>query len=171
MTNIDNINADQVPYLIEQLIKKGAGNVHVINAMTKKGRPEFIFLIDAPKEEATSIGKFLSCEIGTLGVRIIKTDHMEFKYSMETIKVCIKDSNNNRVWEDTLQVKVVRDESGKYLSARGEYEDLKACVLAIQKIGLKITFYEFKQMVESEANRCLSESEFKYEFEVIKEKN
>jgi uncharacterized protein (DUF111 family) len=164
MTNVDNINADQVPYLIEQLMGKGAKNVHVVNAITKKGRPEYIFSLMFTRIKLL-IGQFLASEIGTLGVRIIKADHMSYDYSMETIKLSLLDKNKNIAWQGSVQVKIVQGDSGILLSARVEYEDLKATAKAIELTGAKISFHELKQMIEMEALKKLKKTDFLIRFE------
>lgn len=165
MTNVDNINADQVPYLIERLIEKGAKNVHVVNAMTKKGRPEYIFFIDVHQDKASYIGHYLASEIGTLGVRIIKADHMPYNYSMETMKLSLLDKNGNIAWQGSVQIKIVQDDSGLPLSARVEYEDLKATAKAIELAGAKIPFHELKQMIEMEVLKKINKTDFSIRFE------
>lgn len=160
MTNVDNINADQVPYLIEQLMGKGAKNVHVVNAMTKKGRQEYIFFIDVQQDKVSSVSRFLASELGTLGVRIIKTDHISYDYFMETVKLSLHDNKENVVWKGSVQVKIVQDDSGSPLSARVEYEDLKATAKAINMAGAEISFYELKQMIENETLKKLRRTEF-----------
>ncbi|KUO65965.1 MAG: hypothetical protein APF84_01515 [Gracilibacter sp. BRH_c7a] len=165
MTNVDNINVDQVPYLIERLMEKGAGNVHVLTALTKKGRQEYIFLIDAPEDQTTSIAGFLASEIGTLGIRILKADHMSFQYFMVNKRIKLKDNDDQLLWEGSVKVKIVKDEFENPLSARVEYEDLKAVAKSLEGTGANINFYELKQMIETEVIRNLKYKEFKLEFD------
>lgn len=165
MTNVDNINADQVPYLIEQLMGNGAKNVHVVNAVTKKGRQEYIFFIDVQQDKVSSVSRFLASEIGTLGIRIIKTDHISYDYFIKTMKLSLHDNKENLVWKGAVQVKIVQDDSGSPLSARVEYEDLKAATKAINTAGADISFYELKQMIENEALKKLKKTEFAIQIE------
>ena len=46
MITVDDLPAEGLPYIIERTIETGAKNVHVLNAITKKGRIEYIFLVD-----------------------------------------------------------------------------------------------------------------------------
>lgn len=165
MTNVDNINVDQVPFLIESLMKKGAGNVHVVPAFTKKGRQEYIFLIDTPEEHVTVISRFLASEISTLGIRILNAEHMAFAYSMENKKIKLKDSERQVIWEGSIPVKIVKDEEGTVFSVRAEYEDLKRVSQILHDKGSMISFYELKQMVEAETVRDLKDKRFKIEFD------
>ena len=151
MTNVDNINFEQIPYLVEQLMQRGARNVHVINALTKKGRQEYILFIDVPDEEREAISKYLAAEIGTLGVRILQADHVSFRYEICPLEVQLKDELGQALWRGNVNVKMVMDARKTVLSARAEYEDLKKAAEEIDQAGAEFTFYELKQMIEAEA--------------------
>ncbi len=166
MTNVDNINLDQIPYLIEQLMQRGARNVHVINAMTKKGRQEYILFIDVPGDEREAISNYLASEIGTLGVRILQAEHISFHYELFPIDMKLKNESGEPIWQGTVNVKMVMDaRQGAVLSARAEYEDLKAAVRGFEQAGESITFYELKQRIEAEALSRFRKSSHRIEFE------
>jgi uncharacterized protein (DUF111 family) len=165
MTHVDDINAEQIPYLIEQLMEKGAGNVHVINAMTKKGRQEYILLIDTPETSVHKISNYLAAELGTLGIRRIHADHISFMTSIETMKVSLQDTKGNTVWGGTVNVKLVKDESGVPLTARVEYECLKTAAKTMERLDSGITFYELKQMIESKALQHFKNTGFQINIE------
>lgn len=169
MTHVDNINAEQVPYLIEQLMEKGAGNVHVINAMTKKGRQEYILLIDTTEADVRKISSYIAAELGTLGVRCLRADHILFVSSIKTMKISLRDAVGKMVFEDSIDVKLIKDESGSPLTVRVEYESLKATAKAIEKAGSGLTFYELKQMIESKALRYFKNTGFELNIEPINE--
>lgn len=165
MTNVDNINFEQVPYLIEQLMQRGARNVHVVNALTKKGRQEYIFFIDVPGEGREVISEYLAAEIGTLGVRILQADHISFGYEICPLDVKLKDEQGVIVWQGIIDVKMVMDAQKKVLAARAEYEDLKKAAEEICLAGADFTFYELKQMIEAEALNRFGKSRHRIEIE------
>ncbi|WP_176772724.1 nickel insertion protein [Sporomusa acidovorans] len=167
MTHIDNINTDHVPYLIDQLMKKGAGNVHVINAMTKKGRQEYILLIDTPEANEYIISSYLAVELGTLGIRRINADHISFRSSIETMKASLTDEKGTVIWEDNIDIKLTKDGSGIPLAARVEYECLKAAAESIEKAGSGITFHELRERVESNALKCFKKTGFEIKVEPL----
>lgn len=167
MTHVDNINADHVPYLIEQLMKKGAGNVHVINAMTKKGRTEYIFLIDTPETHEHIINRYLVAEVGTLGIRRIHAEHSSFFSSIETMKASLTDKKGCVVWEDNIDVKLTLDDSGIPLAARVEYESLKKAAEAVEKTGSGITFHEIREMIENNALQHFKKTGFALKVEPL----
>ncbi len=146
MVNADNVGGEIVPHIIEELMNLGVANVHVIPAITKKGRPEFIFLIDTEGENLEAIGDFLVREIGTLGVRLFEeTRHMKFDYEMRKVRLIFQGEAPGLV----LNVKVVRDSGGSIASARVEYEDLKAAVNSLSKVGVDVSMPALRKMIET----------------------
>lgn len=171
MTNVDNITCDQVPYLIEELMQLGAKNVHVVPAFTKKGRSEYIFLIDANKSDLESLTEFMALETGTLGVRIIKTEHYPFDYEMRKIRLAFWDEKDKFLYESGIHVKIVISRKQKPLSARVEYEELKDLAVRIRKAGLKLSMYELKELIEENALRGIKDFTLKINEEGMKEGN
>lgn len=151
MTNIDNITCDQVPYLIEELMRLGAKNVHVIPALTKKGRPEYIFLIDSEEEILDPLAEFMALETGALGVRVLTTEHYPFDYEIKKLFISFLDEFEVSLWEGSISLKVIKSKGQKPLSARVEYEQLKELASDLQKAGLKLSLYELREIIEEKA--------------------
>ena len=51
MATVDDVSAETVPYIIERVISAGADNMHVVSAITKKNRMEYIVFVDVSKEK------------------------------------------------------------------------------------------------------------------------
>lgn len=151
MTNIDNITCDQVPYLIEELMKLGAKNVHVMPALTKKGRNEYIFLIDSEEEALDSLAEFMALETGTLGVRVLKTEHYPFDYEIRKLFISFRDEAEVPLWEGDISLKIVKGKGQKPLSVRVEYEELKELASYLRKAGLKLSLHELREIIEEKA--------------------
>ena len=146
MVNVDNVVGETVPYVIEELMGLGAESVHAIPAITKKGRPGFIFLIDTARENVEAIGDFLAREISTLGLRLFKEiEHIKFDYEMKRAKLIFQGKGLNLA----LNVKVVRDSQGLVASAKAEYEELRAAVNALADAGVDISLTALKEMAET----------------------
>lgn len=169
MTNVDNITCEQVPYLIEELMKLGAKNVHVVPAFTKKGRSEYIFLIDSGNADLESLAKFMALETGTLGVRVIKTEHYPFTYKLIKLYFSLKDEGDLPLWEGEVNVKVVLGKEQKPLSARVEYEDLRKLTSRAQEAGLELSMYELKELIEGKALNGIKEFTINFGKQVEKE--
>lgn len=118
-TNIDDMNPEFYPYVIEKLLEAGAHDAYLIPIIMKKGRPGIILSTLCENEKLNEILKIIYRETTTLGVRIIKIDRRKLERNSETIQT--KFGN--------LKVKVVYTESGKkYIP---EFEECKK--IAIEK--------------------------------------
>lgn len=151
MTNVDSISCDQVPYIIDELYKKSAKNVHVVPAFTKKGRQEYIFFIDISEDNVDNIAEFMALETGTLGIRKIKTEHYVFDYDIQKVNLSFEDNDGKLLWNGYIDAKIVKNKQGIPLSARAEFEQLKSVTDNIKQNGLNISIYELKEMVEQKA--------------------
>ena len=143
MFNVDNITNEQVPFLIEKLMKKDAKNVHVIPSITKKGRQEHIFLVDLPDSEVESVSSEIVRETGTIGIRILKEEHISYNFEFKEVEVKIDSKKYD------LQVKIIYNDQQEYLALKAEYEDLK-------KIAAEVDIYSFnelKTIIESEVTK------------------
>jgi len=146
MVNVDNMAGETAPYIIEKLMGLGAESVYAIPAITKKGRPGFIFLIDAARENVKAIGDFLVREVGTLGLRLFEeAEHIKFDYEMRRVRLSLRNEGLSLM----LSVKVVHDVQGAIASAKVEYEELKAAVETLSKAGLNVSLAALRKMVES----------------------
>lgn len=156
MTYVDNMTNDQLPCLIDELLDKGVNNVHVVPAFTKKGRQEHIFFIDIDEEIKDTIARWMAVQTSTIGLRVIKEEHIAFDYEFKEVRLS---SLNEYTGDLTVKVKVIKDKQGEVLSVRAEYEDLKT---ASHKIN-NYTFYELKEIVESETLQKLKNKDFTVE--------
>jgi pyridinium-3,5-bisthiocarboxylic acid mononucleotide nickel chelatase len=69
-TNIDNMNPEIYPYVIEKLISAGANDAYLIPILMKKGRPGIILAALAERAKIDRILEIFFRETTTLGVRI-----------------------------------------------------------------------------------------------------
>jgi uncharacterized protein (TIGR00299 family) protein len=69
-TNIDDMNPEIYPYLIERTLAEGALDAYLTPVLMKKGRPGMLVSVLAPKEKLDSLVRLILAETTTLGVRI-----------------------------------------------------------------------------------------------------
>ena len=69
-TNLDDVSGEVIANTIEKLMKNGAKDVTVTQAITKKGRPTQLISIICDSQHANSLLNILINETKTLGVRI-----------------------------------------------------------------------------------------------------
>ncbi len=99
-TNIDDMNPEFYPYVIEQLLGAGAHDAYLIPVIMKKGRPGIVLSILVERSKVESILSIVFKETSTLGVRIqpierrkLDRSHKEVMTSlgMARVKVVIND--------------------------------------------------------------------------------
>lgn len=71
----DHITGEEVGGSFEKLYRAGAKNVQVMNTITKKNRPGYLFVIDCDKTSADAIEDVLVTEIGTTGWHRVDSSH------------------------------------------------------------------------------------------------
>lgn len=125
LVNVDDVSGETVPYVIEGLMERGACNAHVVQALTKKGRVEHLFFIDAPEDKIDLLGGFMAGELGTIGMRILENRHIRFDYRFRKVRLASLDHEHLAM---EVRVKEILGETGKTLSLKAEHEDLKAAL-------------------------------------------
>ncbi len=146
MINVDDISGELVPHAIDSLMKQGAKSVHVVPAITKKGRPEFIFFIDAPEERTRDLTRYLISEVGTLGVKIIKHDHICVPYHMKSIQVECPGAAPAKPL--VVRVKCFDGEQDLAAHVKAESDDLREVLDILEQATPFITFPSLKALVE-----------------------
>ena len=151
MTYVDTLTGEQVPHIIEKLMSMGASNVHAIPAFTKKGRPEYIFFIDAPEKKLDIVKETIVKETGSLGMRILKEEHFSFPYEMRKMKIKFTDHDGVVLWEDKIAIKTTLGNDGRILSARAEHEEILMLIKKLKRKGLDYNYKDIKRIIENEA--------------------
>ncbi|WP_407462903.1 nickel insertion protein [Methanobrevibacter sp.] len=157
MTTIDDLPPEGIPYITDKIMDSGAKNVHIINALTKKGRMEYIVLVDFEEEYFDDISSLLALEFGTIGMKIFKHEHKRFPYELIEKKVLIniKDSS----LESVAKIKYLFSDDNKLISLKAEYEDLKLLAKELNQKGFDISFSKLKTIIEAEAYKNPIDSE------------
>ncbi|MBN2132260.1 MAG: DUF111 family protein [Sedimentisphaerales bacterium] len=149
LLNVDDISGEHMPYLIDGLMERGAASVHVVQAITKKGRLEFLFFIDAPREAVNELAGFMASEAGTLGVRAFEPDHIRFEYHLRPVKLTFEPESG--IAPATVAVKEVVGKDGQVGSLKAEQEDLRRVVAQIRAAGQETSLPSLKRLVEQAA--------------------
>lgn len=102
-TNIDDMNPEFYPYVIERLLNAGAHDAYLVPIIMKKGRPGIILSTLCEANLLEEILKIIYRETTTLGVRILKIDRRKLIRDSEIVKTKFGD----------VKVKVILTESGK----------------------------------------------------------
>jgi uncharacterized protein (DUF111 family) len=150
VVNADNITGEGLPYLIRELMDKGAASVHAIPAITKKGRSEFIFFIDAPRSCLEELGAFLAQELDTLGMRVLEPEHFSFTPVKHAMVRAFPANGGGGSAE--IRVKILTGQKDDPFSCKAEYDDLEA---ALDKLG-RDNAISFKSMKAAVELACMS---------------
>ncbi len=69
-TNIDDMNPQVYPYLIEKLLAAGAHDAYVIPIIMKKGRPGILLSVMVEKSKLDAVAQIIYTQTPTLGLRV-----------------------------------------------------------------------------------------------------
>lgn len=130
-TNLDDLNPEIIPYVVERLLAAGAKDVWHTPIVMKFGRPGCLLsvLFDPSLEEALS--RIVFEETSTLGVRLYEVQRRELQRSSQIVKTAYGE----------VQVKIARDAEGKIKNVAPEYSDC-ARVAADSGVPLKRVYSE-----------------------------
>lgn len=84
-TNIDNLNPETYPYVIEKLLEAGAMDAFMVPIIMKKGRPGIMLSILAPPEKADAVLTVLYRETPTIGARLSRVARRKLPRRLETV--------------------------------------------------------------------------------------
>jgi len=132
-TNIDDMNPEILPYVIEKLMGAGALDAFLIPIIMKKGRPAQLLSVLAGRETLDAMLGILFRETSTLGVRIQHVERRKLPRSQRQIQTSL----------GTVTVKSVTVEGQERLIP--EFEECKR--LALEK---NIPLSEVYRMLENE---------------------
>lgn len=117
-TNVDDATGEVIGNMIDRLMDKGAKDVSVIPAMTKKNRPANLIRVVCDYDQLNNVLDTLIKESGTLGVRVQQTSRYVVPRITLSVPVSIKGE------EFVIRVKVVKEED-RIVYAKPEYEDVR----------------------------------------------
>ena len=86
-TNVDDVSGEILGNLIEKIMEKGAKDISICNAITKKGRPTNLISVICNDEQVDRIVDTLILETGTLGIRISNSNRYTVPRTIHTISI------------------------------------------------------------------------------------
>lgn len=149
-TNLDDVSGEIIGYTINRLLEKGAKDVSVVPTITKKNRPGHILRVIVSKEDVEPLARILMEETGTLGVRVVPYNRFVLSRQIVHIEVNVDGIR------EKVAVKITRDQDGKIIQIKPEYEDAKRIASKTNKSLRKIL-----NLIKCETTKVLSEGENK----------
>ncbi|HTY09460.1 MAG TPA: nickel pincer cofactor biosynthesis protein LarC [Bacteroidota bacterium] len=132
-TNIDNMNPEIFPFVLERLLADGAHDAYLIPVVMKKGRPGILLSALVNRGKLDAVLKVIFAETTTLGVRIQPVERRKLQRSAKSVKTSFGE----------VSVKVIRVDGSERLSP--EFEECKR--IALEK---KIPLLEVYKQIEAE---------------------
>lgn len=154
MTTVDDLPPESLPHIIERTLEQGANNIHVLNAITKKGRAEHIILVDTDEAHLDDVCSLLALEFGTLGIKTFKYEHVKFPFEILNKKVTIQADDVHLEME--IRVKFVK-KNDEIISLKAEYEDIQSMIRELNSRGVDIPLSKLKTLIEADAYRNVLE--------------
>jgi len=132
-TNIDNMNPEVFPFVIERLLSDGAHDAYMVPVIMKKGRPGILLSALVNRGKLDAVLKVFFAETSTLGVRVQPVERRKLQRSSKTVKTLFGE----------MKVKVITIDGAERLSP--EFEECKR--IAIEK---NIPLLDVYKQVEAE---------------------
>lgn len=147
LVNVDDVSGEAIPHVIDGLMARGALSAHVVQAITKKGRLDYLFFVDAPEEQIERLAEFLASELGTLGVRVFDPRHICFQYRVRQVQLTVQ--AGAKPVQALIRVKEILDQEEKrVISVKAECEDLRSALARLKQAGAEVSFTALKRLVE-----------------------
>lgn len=73
---VDSVGGESMAYVMASIYEAGAHNVNIVPSLTKKGRPGYLLIIDAPVPAQPRIEDIMVAELGLLGWRLLTGQHI-----------------------------------------------------------------------------------------------
>ena len=144
-TNVDDVSGEILGNLIEKIMSKGAKDVTISYAITKKGRPTNLISVICDSNSVHDIMNLLISETGTLGVRIRTSERFTVPRSLESIPVTIDGQNF------TVHYKTANKNSKNF---KLEFDDVKQISNLLNK-----SFRETGELIKSQVKKKLDSHE------------
>jgi uncharacterized protein (DUF111 family) len=114
-TNLDDLNPEIVPYVIDRLFAAGAKDAWSSPITMKAGRPGCLLSVLFAAEQEDAICEVVFAETSTLGVRLSNIERKELTRSFIEVQCEF----------GVVRIKVGNDLNGKTLNAAPEYKDCR----------------------------------------------
>lgn len=122
-SNIDDCSGEALGYVMEELLKAGARDVHYIPVYMKKNRPAWMLNVICSKEDIEKLESIIFRETTTIGIRRVEMERTVLKreikkvqtvYGEALVKVCIAEGQTRYYPEYESVAKICREKGLSY---------------------------------------------------------
>lgn len=132
-SNIDDCSGEALGYVMEELLKAGARDVHYIPVYMKKNRPAWMLNVICAKEDIEKLESIIFRETTTIGIRRVEMERTVLKremrkvqtvYGEALVKACMTEEGSRFYPEYESVVKICREKGLAYPEV---YEKILNC--------------------------------------------
>ncbi len=134
-TNIDNMNPEIYPHVIDRLMESGALDAYITNIIMKKGRPAIKLSVLASQKDTEKLSNVIFDETASIGVRVFSAKR----------KVLDREVKEVGTKYGKIRVKVSKLD-GKVMNEMPEYEDCRKAA-EMHNVPLKKVYEELNAKV------------------------
>ena len=140
---VDHISGENAGESIEELYEAGALNVQIMNSITKKGRPGYLYVIDCDARSVDTVEEALVTKLGTTGWHRIQTEHCYTDVEYRKKKLVIVCGDRKLEYEAACKYSPQVPEP--YRIERESLSGLKEIIL--QKMGISIAKQRLEKLL------------------------
>jgi len=122
-TNVDDVSGEVLGNMLEKIMEKGAKDVTITPAITKKSRPTHLISVICDTDSMNSVLDLLFSETGTLGIRVRASERFIVPRSIVKTTITIQDK------KFPIRYKII----GKDKNFKIESDDIKLIAESINK--------------------------------------
>lgn len=122
-TNVDDVSGEVLGHMLEKIMEKGAKDVTITPAITKKSRPTHLISAICDTDSMNSVLDLLFSETGTLGIRVRASERFIVPRSIVKTTITIQDK------KFPIRYKII----GKDKNFKIESDDIKSIAESINK--------------------------------------
>jgi hypothetical protein len=122
-TNVDDVSGEVLGNMLEKIMEKGAKDVTITPAITKKSRPTHLISVICDSDSMNSVLDLLFSETGTLGIRVRTSERFIVPRSIVKTTIIIQDKTF------VIRYKII----GKDKNFKIESDDIKTVAESINK--------------------------------------
>lgn len=88
-TNIDDMNPEIYPYVLEKLISAGANDAYLVPVIMKKGRPGILLSTLVARSKIDEVSQVIFAQTSTIGVRILPTERRKLQREQREVQTTL----------------------------------------------------------------------------------
>jgi len=148
-TNVDDVSGEIIGSSLQRTLEAGAKDAWITAAQFKKNRPGYILHAICDTKDLEKISEVIIKETGTLGVRYQHWD----RFVLPRESIVIKLNLEGKVFD--VRVKLAKDQAGKLVRIKPEFEDLdsisRATSMPVREVST-LALAEATKSLEKEEN-------------------